>query len=206
VIDTAIVTGVTTRVSTNADGGTILLTPDGPGSEQTTERATKDHNSRSSRQSLLVQPSADEIKAQRLARLQEWKNKKLAAAAENQKPQSSTAMTRSLLDEIDKKTAAIESPVAASPRSDESPDTPGSPATPYAGKFDPKAIAKKAAAQTAASTKLGTDVALPASSKASAPPTSVLTRTSANGGTASKAKQNGMLAHFRLISPHVAKG
>ena len=39
---------------------------------------------------------------------------------------------------------------------------------PYAGKFDPKAIAKKAHVSTAATSKLGTDILLPEQSKASA--------------------------------------
>ena len=39
---------------------------------------------------------------------------------------------------------------------------------PYAGKFDPKAIAKKAAAASSNVSKLGTDIALPEIAKASA--------------------------------------
>lgn len=40
--------------------------------------------------------------------------------------------------------------------------------TPYAGKFDPKAIAKKASNISTGATKLGTDIALPGIAKASA--------------------------------------
>ena len=69
-----------------------------------------------------------------------------------------------MLDEIDKK--AMLSPAVASPRSPATPEAPASPA-PYAGKFDPKAIAKKAASGLAGVTKLGA-IALPEPVKASA--------------------------------------
>ncbi|KAK5149101.1 pre-mRNA processing RNA-helicase [Oleoguttula sp. CCFEE 6159] len=65
---------------------------------------------------------------------------------------------------MDKKATA--SPAIASPQSpmltpaQASPDRLSSPA-PYAGKFDPKAIAKKAAANTNGTTALGLDVAIP---------------------------------------------
>ena len=70
--------------------------------------------------------------------------------------------------EIDKK--AQESPKAASPITPSTPAEPSAPESPkpYAGKFDPKAIAKKATSAASNASKLGTDVALPDNVKASA--------------------------------------
>jgi len=72
--------------------------------------------------------------------------------------------TRELLKEIDKKAAA--SPTVASPLSPATPLSVASP-KPYAGKFDPKVIAKKATAAIENLTALGEDVALPKSANAS---------------------------------------
>lgn len=108
-------------------------------------------------------------KADRLAKLEAWKQKQaLKATAEKETKAVIGAIgTRNLLDEIDKK--AAESPTGSSPQSPGSPSTPVSPA-PYAGKFDPKAIAKKAALNSAhAASKLGTDIMLPGAMKTSAP-------------------------------------
>ena len=120
-------------------------------------------------------------KAERLAKLEAWKQKQQKVAAEKQQKElQSAANTRTLLDEIDKKAAASPANVA----SPESPATPAEPASPvpYAGKFDPKAIAKKAATNPAAATsKLGTDVMLPEQIlKASASSTSVANGLKAN--------------------------
>jgi ATP-dependent RNA helicase DDX46/PRP5 len=62
--------------------------------------------------------------------------------------------TRKLLDEIDQRTNG--SP-AISPVSPPTPQSAASPA-PYAGKFDPKAIAKKATANSSAAVTLGRDI------------------------------------------------
>ena len=80
------------------------------------------------------------------------------------------AGTRSLLDEIDKKAQGSPAQASPTPGSPILPITPNDDAspTPYAGKFDPKAIAKKAASSSAGTAKLGTDVALPDIAKASA--------------------------------------
>ena len=105
-------------------------------------------------------------KVERLARLEAWKQKQ--KATEQQKDLQSAAGTRGLLDEIDKKAAA--SPAAVlSPQSPATFTEATSP-TPYAGKFDPKAITKKtrATGASAAATKLGTDISLPEQSKSSA--------------------------------------
>jgi ATP-dependent RNA helicase DDX46/PRP5 len=96
---------------------------------------------------------ADQIKAERLAKLQEWKKKK--ATESQQQKGVNPSQTRSLLAEMDKKagvgspahTASPTTPSVASPAPQDASDV-ASPATPYAGKFDPKAIAKKAAGRS----------------------------------------------------------
>lgn len=78
-------------------------------------------------------------------------------------------------------------PAVASPVSPETPDKEVSPA-PYAGKFDPKAIARRATAGSAGVTKLGTDVALPEIAKASAAINSTSTGSKADKTLASEKK------------------
>lgn len=77
-----------------------------------------------------------------------------------------------------------EASTVASPGSPATPVeiiTPASP-TPYAGKFDPKAIAKKATAASSAGSKLGTDIALPDVAK-----TSAINKSNVNGMKANTA-------------------
>lgn len=98
--------------------------------------------------------------------MEAWKQKQAIERDRKQKELEITGEgTRSLLDEIDKK--AQMSPAVATPVSPETPDDDTTP-LPYAGKFDPKAIARKAAVSSTGVTKLGTDVALPGIAKASA--------------------------------------
>ncbi len=101
--------------------------------------------------------SAEEQKAARLAKLEAWKKKQAAEQAKKDAELAAAGGARSILGEIDKKAGM--SPVASSPQS---PGVVGnaSPA-PYAGKFDPKAIVKKAHTSTATSDVLGADVAAP---------------------------------------------
>lgn len=73
--------------------------------------------------------------------------------------------TRKLLDEIEQK--ANPSPLVGSPASPATPASLESPA-PYAGKFDPKAIAKKAVSSSSAGSALGKDLPLKELTKASA--------------------------------------
>ncbi|KAK2592842.1 pre-mRNA processing RNA-helicase [Conoideocrella luteorostrata] len=95
------------------------------------------------------QSDADK-KAERLAKLEAWKKKK---ENESQKQKEvNPSQTRSLLAEMDMRAMGV-SPTVASPAvsSAASPATlnesgSASPAVPYAGKFDPKNIAKKSAA------------------------------------------------------------
>ena len=101
-----------------------------------------------------VKSDADK-KAERLAKLEAWKKKK-ESASQKQK-EVNPSQTRNLLAEMDMK-AAGESPAtvaaspeasgAASPKGSSGTASPATPSTPYAGKFDPKAIAKRAAARS----------------------------------------------------------
>ena len=106
-------------------------------------------------------PSAEEQKAARLAKLDAWKQKLAAEQAKKDAELAAAGGARSILTEIDKR-AGI-SPGVSSPQSPVG-SADASPA-PYAGKFDPKAIAKKAHLPTAATGVLGADVAAPKSQK-----------------------------------------
>lgn len=104
----------------------------------------------SSSSAAVAQSDADK-KAERLAKLEAWKKKK---ESESQKQKEvNPSQTRSLLAEMDMKAMGIPpsagspgvvTPVA-SPAAPNEADT-ASPASAYAGKFDPKTIAKKSAA------------------------------------------------------------
>jgi ATP-dependent RNA helicase DDX46/PRP5 len=112
--------------------------------------------------------SEAEKKAERLAKLEAWK-KKMAEDKERKEKDLAGGGTRKLLDDIDQKATA--SPSHESPASPGTPNSVASPA-PYAGKFDPKAIAKKAAANSTATSTLGKDIPLKELTKASATLTS----------------------------------
>jgi len=110
----------------------------------------------------------EQKKAERLARTEAWK-KKLAEDKERKERELAAGGTRKLLDDIDQK--ANGSPAIASPNSPATPTTPATPAdlappTNYAGKFDPKAIAKKAVASSSSANTLGKDVPMKELSKA----------------------------------------
>ncbi|KAH8599044.1 Pre-mRNA-processing ATP-dependent RNA helicase prp5 [Bisporella sp. PMI_857] len=105
----------------------------------------------------------EQKKAERLAKLEAWK-KKMAEDKERKEKELSAGGARKLLDDIDQK--AKGSPSADSPASPATP-TAASPA-PYAGKFDPKAIAKKAVANSSSTNTLGEDIPLKSLPKTSA--------------------------------------
>ncbi|KAI9376749.1 hypothetical protein BJX61DRAFT_488211 [Aspergillus egyptiacus] len=107
-------------------------------------------------------PTADEKRAERLAKLEAWKQKQAVEKEKKQKEAAASGGAKSILEEIDRKSGL--SPAVSSPQS---PATQGVDATPatYAGKFDPKAIAKNAVQAPAAPAVLGDDVALPPSVK-----------------------------------------
>ncbi|KAE9376949.1 Pre-mRNA-processing ATP-dependent RNA helicase prp5 [Stipitochalara longipes BDJ] len=105
-----------------------------------------------------------EKKAERLAKLEAWK-KKMAEDKERKEKDLVAGGTRKLLDDLDQKANA--SPSIGSPASPSTPNSVASPA-PYAGKFDPKAIAKKAAANSTITNTLGKDLPLKELTKVSA--------------------------------------
>ncbi|KFY40849.1 hypothetical protein V495_05230 [Pseudogymnoascus sp. VKM F-4514 (FW-929)] len=83
-------------------------------------------------------PTDEQKKAERLAKLEAWKKK--VAEQKEQKEKLESGGTRKLLDDIDAKTSGS---TPGSPALFADTASPGSPA-PYAGKFDPKAIARRA--------------------------------------------------------------
>jgi ATP-dependent RNA helicase DDX46/PRP5 len=150
--------------------------------------------------------SADEQKAARLAKLEQWKRKQAEEQAKKQQERASGG-ARSILDEIDKKAALT--PAASPPKSPATPATPTTPDVPspapipYQGKFDPKAIAKKAQATTAASKVLGGDPPLvpkvAALKKEPPKPNPAAT----NGSSGGNLKASGNLSGFGLTSKQV---
>lgn len=154
---------------------------------------------------ILSQPpptptQTDEAKkAERLAKLEAWKQKQAAEKERKQKELESQGGTRSLLDEIDRK--AQETPAAPSPVSPATPIEPTAPESPapYAGKFDPKAIAKKAAAASSAANKLGTDIAMPDIAKTSATKSN-MNGLKANGIPALANGTTGQISSLHLVN------
>lgn len=138
----------------------------------------------------------DEKKAEKLAKVEAWKQKQAAERARKQKELEAAGGTRSLLDEIDKKATA--SPRTASPKSPATPNGNTSP-VPYAGKFDPKAIAKRATGGSASLITLGKDVALPEMAKASA--TLSLSSADLKADSSAAASSSSTSKHFMLAQP-----
>ncbi|KAI4106569.1 MAG: hypothetical protein LQ339_003029 [Xanthoria mediterranea] len=157
----------------------------------------------------------EEKKAERLAKLEAWKQKQAAEKTRKQEELDAAGGTRSLLDEMDKKAnaspVALPSPEASEMSGDTSPK-------PYAGKFDPKAIVKRATTGAASATKLGTDIALPGVAKTSATLNSISTGPKANhsiapvNGPSGKAppaaplKARGNVSGFGLSTKSAAEG
>ncbi|KAI0508397.1 hypothetical protein F5B22DRAFT_404077 [Xylaria bambusicola] len=142
--------------------------------------------------SAPAQPAAQteaDKKAERLARLAAWK--KRHEDKEKQK-EATPGATRKLLAEMDEKangTPSNSTPTGASPAPASPADTQSmSPAAQYAGKFDPKAIAKKSASKSqlpsGPATKLGA-IVTPSSTKPSptikVPSASALPQTKTSG-------------------------
>ena len=128
---------------------------------------------RNAQTTMTAAQTDEEKKAERLAKLEAWKQKQAAEKDRKQKELESSGGTRNLLAEIDKKaqgSPAIASPVVASPVSPSTPAVISGDASPvpYAGKFDPKALSKKKPSASSNASKLGTDIALPEIAKASA--------------------------------------
>jgi ATP-dependent RNA helicase DDX46/PRP5 len=154
-----------------------------------------------SKPSTPTTQSGDDEMAARRAKIEAWKQKQAAEYAKKQKDLEAAGGARSILHEIDKKaglSSATASPAAASPRS---PDTPvaASP-VPYAGKFDPKAIVKKAHSSVASSVPLGSDIAHPEAMKASGSLTSADNEQASSGAL----KPRGNLSGFGISTKAAA--
>jgi ATP-dependent RNA helicase DDX46/PRP5 len=143
-----------------------LRPKNGPSAKEAEVRQLNAATYSRARANVILQPakstqtqSEAEKKAERLRKLQAWKEK--VAAEEAKKKGAAPVTTRNLLAEMDQKatgTPATASPSAASPLKDGT-STPRSTKEasplPYAGKFDPKAIAKAKATARSHSPKLG---------------------------------------------------
>lgn len=110
----------------------------------------RDQQSKQSTPAPAAQTDDQKKKAERLAKLAAWKEKQ--AAEREKKQQEQTAGQ------------PAQSPAVSSPQTPAAPAESEPPAS-YAGKFDPKAIAKSSTATAAAPAVLGTDVALPKAAK-----------------------------------------
>lgn len=110
-------------------------------------------------------PTNEEKKAERLAKLEAWKQKQAAERERKQRETAASGGPKSILEEIDRKSGV--SPAVSTPQSPAAPVTDATPAAP-ARKFDPKAIAKSATPAAATPSVLGDDVAVPEAAKASA--------------------------------------
>ncbi|KAL4752551.1 Pre-mRNA-processing ATP-dependent RNA helicase prp5 [Aspergillus terricola var. indicus] len=148
-------------------------------------------------------PTDDEKRAERLAKLEAWKQKQAAEKERKQKEAEASGGPRNILEEIDRKSGL--SPAVSSPQS---PATQGVDAAPaaYAGKFDPKAIAKNAAQTPAAPSVLGNDVAVPSSAKTSGAQTARVQVNKSSSNTSSPAvlKAKGNVGSFGLGTKQVA--
>ncbi|KAI9839990.1 MAG: pre-mRNA processing RNA-helicase [Sarea resinae] len=169
------IVGIEAGIETTGIGETIPVIEFG---DVATTQLTQDERESPASTTPAAQ-TEEEKKAERLAKLEAWK-KKQAAERERKQKELEAVGTRGLLDEMDKK--ATGSPTTASPRSPATPETAASPA-PYAGKFDPKAIAKKAAESSAKHSTLGKDILLPENAEVSATTTSTTPGAKANQST-----------------------
>lgn len=138
--------------------------------------------------------------AERLAKLEAWKKKTLTKQATKETDATST---RKLLAEMDGRASgtptAIASPSNATPGA-ASPSTPqaaqeASPTVPYAGKFDPKAIAKKSAARHHSPVPLGDIPGAPATSG------KVAKNVSSTGQSRASEHATGCLLLFGILLP-----
>ncbi|ETN36424.1 uncharacterized protein HMPREF1541_08701 [Cyphellophora europaea CBS 101466] len=161
-----------------------------------------------SKPSTPTASTADEQKAARLAKLEQWKRKQAEDQVKRQKELEAAGGTRNILDEIDRKAGVA--PTAASPQSPVTPTVPTVPSpapAPYQGKFDPKAIAKKVQGPTVTSKVLGGDIAPPLNGAAVAgrktaspiPPSRVL-----NESKGKSLKPSGNLSRFGLAARQAA--
>ncbi|KAL4997105.1 Pre-mRNA-processing ATP-dependent RNA helicase prp5 [Aspergillus recurvatus] len=148
-------------------------------------------------------PTGDEKRAERLAKLEAWKQKQAAEKERKQKEAEASGGPKNILEEIDRKSGL--SPAVSSPQSSATQGVDAAPAA-YAGKFDPKAIAKNAAQTPAAPSVLGNDVAVPPSAKTSGTQTANVQDSKASSNSPSPAvlKAKGNVGRFGLGTKQIA--
>lgn len=118
--------------------------PQGARSSTTTDRE------RQQASATDAQSEVERIRAEKMAKLDAWKRRKMGGAEPAKQKEVNPLQTRNLLAEMDMKATGT-SPTPLSTVASPAPNdvsgsaSPITPATPYAGKFDPKAIAKKSA-------------------------------------------------------------
>ncbi|KAJ5946602.1 Pre-mRNA-processing ATP-dependent RNA helicase prp5 [Penicillium verhagenii] len=146
------------------------------GSNRQSSSRTREPSKPSTPAPVPAAQTDEQKKAERLAKLAAWKEKQ-AAERERKEQELAAAGPRNFLDAIDRKSGA--SPAGVSPQT---PATPidSAASTPYAGKFDPKAIAKNVAPSAGSPGILGNDVAVPQITKAPAKATIPSTSSSAS--------------------------
>ncbi|KAI6250426.1 Pre-mRNA-processing ATP-dependent RNA helicase prp5 [Erysiphe necator] len=115
-----------------------------------------------SKSSKVSTSSEADKKAERLAKLEAWKKKMVEDKERIEKSQISNVSQKPLSESDNNQTTSN----VESPKVHDTTDN-CSPPAPYAGKFDPKAIAKKAVASSSAVNALGKDLAIPDLVKAS---------------------------------------
>ncbi|KAL4809658.1 hypothetical protein BDV18DRAFT_83302 [Aspergillus unguis] len=166
-------------------------------------RGSEPRSRETSKPATPIRPTDEEKRAERLAKLEAWKQKQAAEKERKQKEAEASGAPKNILEEIDRKSGV--SPAVSSPQSPATQGVDTAPA-PYAGKFDPKAIAKNAAQSPAAPSVLGTDVAVPSSAKPAAGQPAKLQEIKAPGKAPSSAalKAKGNVGRFGLGSKQVA--
>ncbi|KAI9800096.1 MAG: pre-mRNA processing RNA-helicase [Sarcosagium campestre] len=157
--------GETIPVTDRGDVAMTLLTP---GDDTGVATVAKEHRSPKGSRSAQTE---EEKKAERLAKLEAWKKKQAEERERKQKELENAGGARGILEQIDKRAMSSATPPPSSTIATVEPSSP----VPYAGKFDPKAIVRKAASGASANSTLGNDVPLPGNVKASATLTSTAT-------------------------------
>lgn len=146
-----------------------------------------------------VAPTDDKKRAERLAKLEAWKQKQAAERERKQREAAESGGPKNILEEIDRKTCV--SPTMSAPQSPATPATDAAPAG-SGRKFDPKAIAKNAAPTTAAASAapsvLGEDVAVPQGVKPTAVPAS-------QPSTASSCKWSSLLTCNKMSADNISQ-
>ncbi|OJD24067.1 pre-mRNA-processing ATP-dependent RNA helicase PRP5 [Blastomyces percursus] len=125
----------------------------------------------------------EEKKAERRAKFQAWKEKVAAERERKEKELAASGGARSILDEIDKRAASSQR--VATPEAPVTPPTTTTTPTPYAGKFDPKTIAKKTTAPSPEPSLLGKGIAVPSIATSSATSTHSIAGNKANKSSVS---------------------